>query len=157
MHLNFTDKNYGTTDLLDDANGQLRYTIRSSVDGKMNTVRRPAQESSPDARGLFIARIHRHAITSDKVELQEGERSKAKEWMQEEGHGYAKCTFEDWGGYNVLFRRTFTTRSGRKYTWLSRQHGDAAVSRLIAERIHLADSVALSAPRSRWQTGGISA
>ncbi|KZV61922.1 hypothetical protein PENSPDRAFT_692974 [Peniophora sp. CONT] len=111
MRLNFTAKDIGHSDLVDDTTNQLQYTVRTNVDGKMKTIRRPTKEppsDGPDHRGLFIARFHLHVITSDKVELQEDEQLKVREWMQEEGN-----------------KRTFTAGSGKKYAWSSRQHGDA--------------------------------
>lgn len=90
MRLNFTTKDLGDIDLVDDALSQLRYTVRSSADGKTKTVRRPAQElHEPDPRGIFIARFYFHTIGSDKILLKDGEYLNAKEWMQDEGNGYA--------------------------------------------------------------------
>lgn len=87
MRLNFTGKDVGDREFVDEATGQVHYTIRSNIDGKMKTVRRPAQDLSPNARGPFVSRFHLHFILSNKVELREGEQLKGKEWMQEEGNG----------------------------------------------------------------------
>ena len=89
MFLNFTAKDIGHSDLVDEATGEVKYTIRTNIDGKLKTIRKPTKESTSDrgnvTQGIFVARFHLLTVMSDKIELQEGTEVDVKQWMQTEG------------------------------------------------------------------------
>ena len=66
MHLNFTAKDIGHSDLVDEATGDVKYTIRTNIDGKLKTIRKPTKESTSDSgnvtQGIFVARTNLQAI-----------------------------------------------------------------------------------------------
>ncbi|VDB82717.1 unnamed protein product [Peniophora sp. CBMAI 1063] len=109
MRLNLTAKDIGHTDLVDEATGDVQYTIRTNIDGKMKTVRRPLQEPAPDhAPGPLVGRFHLHTVTADTMERREGEQIHVKDWMHDENKESA-----------------YTSQSGKKYAWSMQKDGDA--------------------------------
>ena len=137
MRLNFTAKDIGHSDLVDEDTGEVKYTIRTNIDGKLKTIRKPTKESTSDrgnvTQGIFVARFHLHTVMPDKIELQEGTEVDVKQWMQTEDKEYVCCTLHRGVRCSrVLIRIVFASQSGQKYSWSPQPHGDAAVSRLQA-------------------------